>query len=642
MKSTASVVVRAPRAARPRAPAGARRRSASRSPCSPSRPPPSCCRSAVVFSWTRLRGPEARRAFVWLGVWSALFAAYAVVEMLAFTKRRLGRRADPSGSLRAAAHVGGVRRALLRDGDELARRVGLPRAARRRSRRWIPGGSRRPRGARQPRRAHARRRCARAARRPRTGSGRRARSCRSHSSGRFRFPLADRYLYPILPGLIGGFLLAAQDLTARLGLPARRLAPVALALGLGVLSLFAARSHARARIWAVPALLAADSAAHYPDGVNANLLRASRAAQEGDRDAALSALRAAAARGYERFDQLLANPIYASAPGRPGLRRADRRHGGALDHTARCAPRSGAVGAAFPRDRTPSARRAGGGAPGGAARPRPGRSAARGARAGAPAPRRRLSRTGRRRGAQRARAGAVFAPVYRGHVDPERHRRRSCNRRHAGRSGGFREIAGWVRGGHEMDPGRRPRSGSFGSGSAWRGAAREQRRRSAHPGGRRREGRRRKVPRQREPRGGPGRSGTPLRRHRRRSRWRQPPYAARRLAAPLLPVAFPGRRCVCPGGPDGPDLGTQPLARERQSGPARDGESRPWAEGAAGSPDPAPRRRRRRPRSRRGQRVQRPRLLPAGPTGPRRRDARAHGDRERGALPPGRLLSLAA
>jgi hypothetical protein len=135
----------------------------------------------------------------------------------------------------------------------------------------------------------------------------------------FPFPLADRYLYPILPGLIGGGLLAAQSLAARLQLEPRRLAPVAGALALALLALFAVRSHARARLWGVPALLAADSAANYPEGVNASLLRASRAAQAGDRAGAVAALQAAAGRGYERFDQLLANPIYAPLQGDPGF-----------------------------------------------------------------------------------------------------------------------------------------------------------------------------------------------------------------------------------------------------------------------------------------------------------------------------------
>jgi hypothetical protein len=135
----------------------------------------------------------------------------------------------------------------------------------------------------------------------------------------FPFPLADRYLYPILPGLIGGFLLWGGPLASRLRARWTRFVPVATAVALAVLAVFAARAHARARLWALPALLAADSAAHYPEGVNAQLLRASRAMQAGDRAAATAALRAASGRGYERFDQLLANPTYAPLQGDPAF-----------------------------------------------------------------------------------------------------------------------------------------------------------------------------------------------------------------------------------------------------------------------------------------------------------------------------------
>jgi hypothetical protein len=72
-------------------------------------------------------------------------------------------------------------------------------------------------------------------------------------------------------------------------------------------------------LWANPALLVADAARHYPDGVNAQLGRAARAAQMGDHAAATEALRAALARGYDRFDHLLANPSYSPLHGDPAF-----------------------------------------------------------------------------------------------------------------------------------------------------------------------------------------------------------------------------------------------------------------------------------------------------------------------------------
>jgi len=116
----------------------------------------------------------------------------------------------------------------------------------------------------------------------------------------FLYPMADRYLYFILPGLVGAVLLAGGEAAARLSLPPRAVAALgAIAcLALGV------RAHERTRIWRSSATLNADAAEHYPDGTVASLLAAKRAAFAGDADAALAALRRAVSRGYNRFDQL--------------------------------------------------------------------------------------------------------------------------------------------------------------------------------------------------------------------------------------------------------------------------------------------------------------------------------------------------
>jgi hypothetical protein len=138
----------------------------------------------------------------------------------------------------------------------------------------------------------------------------------------FPFPFADRYLYPILPGLVGGALLAAADLGPRLGArlglrdgPALRRA--ALAAALVVLALFAVRAAGRARLFAKPELLGAEAARNYPHGVTAHLLRARRALDAGDRAGAVAELRGAYGRGYERFERILADPAWAPLRGRP-------------------------------------------------------------------------------------------------------------------------------------------------------------------------------------------------------------------------------------------------------------------------------------------------------------------------------------
>jgi len=132
----------------------------------------------------------------------------------------------------------------------------------------------------------------------------------------FLYPLADRYLYYMLPGLIGGALCAFGDLALRVPAPRRALAGrAAFALGLALCALFAVRTVERAALWRSPVLLLADAARHYPEGVSANLGRARSAAQRGDADATATALRAALARGFNRFEQLTGDPSFDAVRG---------------------------------------------------------------------------------------------------------------------------------------------------------------------------------------------------------------------------------------------------------------------------------------------------------------------------------------
>jgi len=135
----------------------------------------------------------------------------------------------------------------------------------------------------------------------------------------FVHPVADRYLYFLLPGLIGGVLLLGVEGKRRLavaqesGRLLRLPSPAALARGAVVVALllaafFALRTWERARLWRLEPLLLADAAAHYPDGSTAHFLRARRAAQVGDVDTAVLELRAAADRGIDGFSQILGDP----------------------------------------------------------------------------------------------------------------------------------------------------------------------------------------------------------------------------------------------------------------------------------------------------------------------------------------------
>jgi tetratricopeptide (TPR) repeat protein len=129
--------------------------------------------------------------------------------------------------------------------------------------------------------------------------------------------MADRYLYFILPGLIGGVLLWGHQVMSepRFALfdssHAAALSRGLAAAGAVVLLGFAWHSHARAAIWRSSAFLLADSARNYPQGVSAHLLRAKRAAQQGDVDAVVANVRAAVDRGYLRFQQLDSDPALA-------------------------------------------------------------------------------------------------------------------------------------------------------------------------------------------------------------------------------------------------------------------------------------------------------------------------------------------
>ena len=137
----------------------------------------------------------------------------------------------------------------------------------------------------------------------------------------FIYPMADRYLYFILPGLIGGVILAGRDLARSLvpaGSPlAAPLARGAAAMAVVVLAIFAVHSHQRAGIWVSGSMVFLDGASNYPNGIEGSLLRSSRALGAGDRDQAIQALQAAHARGYRVLEALLEDPALNPLRGDP-------------------------------------------------------------------------------------------------------------------------------------------------------------------------------------------------------------------------------------------------------------------------------------------------------------------------------------
>jgi len=148
----------------------------------------------------------------------------------------------------------------------------------------------------------------------------------------FDFAMADRYLYMILPGLLGGSLLAVAEpweraFGAAAGRPAgpgegpRRAALARLALSLALLLAvaFGVRSAQRAALWRSAGLLNADAASHYPEGRQACLTRARAAARAGDLDGVAANLRGATAAGYDYLHVLLREPLFMNARSNPGV-----------------------------------------------------------------------------------------------------------------------------------------------------------------------------------------------------------------------------------------------------------------------------------------------------------------------------------
>lgn len=140
----------------------------------------------------------------------------------------------------------------------------------------------------------------------------------------FSHPIADRYLYFILPGLIGGTLFALRDARGRASriaaLPPALLGRIAVAGALALAVFFGAKTSLRSRLWTDQLLLSLDSAWHNPAGRTAAYLEAQQAAKRGDAGTAVAALRRAATLGRDRFDALDADPMLAPIRNDPGFR----------------------------------------------------------------------------------------------------------------------------------------------------------------------------------------------------------------------------------------------------------------------------------------------------------------------------------
>jgi len=142
----------------------------------------------------------------------------------------------------------------------------------------------------------------------------------------FLYPMADRYLYTILPGLLGAAMLISRQAWTRLE---PRLKPgcrvldrvppawIAAAVAVALVLVLGLRSHERARVWRSPAAVELDTIHHYPDGISANVFRSAQAAQRGDAEQAAAEARRAFELGFHRFMHFYEVPAFAAVRGDP-------------------------------------------------------------------------------------------------------------------------------------------------------------------------------------------------------------------------------------------------------------------------------------------------------------------------------------
>lgn len=130
----------------------------------------------------------------------------------------------------------------------------------------------------------------------------------------FRYPMADRYLYFVLPGLVGAAAVALAPWLRRAPAAAgRALRPAPLALGVAAALLAAAwgvRFHQRAGVWASPERIEADAARNYPEGIPGQVTLARRLAAQGDYEGAVDAIDRARARGHTNPAAFLQDPAF--------------------------------------------------------------------------------------------------------------------------------------------------------------------------------------------------------------------------------------------------------------------------------------------------------------------------------------------
>lgn len=278
--------------------------------------------AAFVWAWTAAEPAGARRRWAWVAAWAALFAVYSIPQVQAFSRLggvEVAAYSDPWVHARTMAAVG-VRYLVMAASSWGVSAYQEPEPSGWLDPWWLAapvlGGL-----------LLARLLVALRRRRLEAAWWVWAAAAFAPVSQLFPFlnPVADRYLYILLPGLLGGVLCALGDLSEPLR---RRGGPALLAASLGLAGLFAWQAAQRAPLWCSDTLLLLDAARHYPAGGSASYLRARRAAQEGDVPTALAALRYAADHGIDDAGVLEGDPGLEPLRGDPGFRELVRELAG--------------------------------------------------------------------------------------------------------------------------------------------------------------------------------------------------------------------------------------------------------------------------------------------------------------------------
>ena len=276
--------------------------------------------AAIVFEWLRVPGAgELPRRTRWLLAWAALFAAYALPELSAFRNTGEFRLALPADQrlLQALAIVGHYAWLALGFGTSTFHQPAPPGSL---LDPWLLLGSGTLLGLATLSVVALRSRHPAA---PWLGLAAASYAPVSQLLA-FRYPMADRYLYFVLPGLLGAALVSAapwlEAAFAALRTRGPRAAPGLLALGIGTTVLafgFALHARERAAVFGSPERFERDAAQHYPEGLAGQLGRARRALGEGDVPGALDALETAHRQGYRSALVMLSDPSLRRLAGEP-------------------------------------------------------------------------------------------------------------------------------------------------------------------------------------------------------------------------------------------------------------------------------------------------------------------------------------